>query len=106
MEERLVALLELGVLFLTLLNAGVGVLSVYWARSDSPSWRCRSGCILFSVNLVALGIAGVVAALARAQGLPPLGLVAGLLIVAMMWERPVAERERGNVLATRRVAES
>ena len=33
------------------------------------------------VNLIAVGVAGLVAASARAQGLPPLGLVAGLLLV-------------------------
>jgi hypothetical protein len=89
-----VALLDLAVLVLTFLNAAIGAWSLHWARSEPTCWRCRSGCILFAVNLLVLGITGIVAALTRAQGLPPLGLVAGLLIVGMMWERPAARQHR------------
>ena len=82
------------VLVLTLVNAVVGGLSIYWARAEPQSWRCRGGCILFVLNLLALGIGGLIAASMRAQGLPPLGLVAGLLIVGMMWEGPSASQRR------------
>src|SRR5437868_4462346 len=98
MEERAVSTLDFGVLVLTLVNAVVGGWSIYWARSGPESWRCRGGHLLFVLNLISLGAAGLVAALARAQGLPPLGLVAGLLIVAMMWEGPApAARRPGPV---------
>lgn len=82
--------LEFGVLFSTLLTAVVGAWSIWWTRADANSWRYRGGHLLFACNLVALGATGLVAAVARAQGLPPLGLVGGLLIVGMMWEPPPA----------------
>jgi len=91
-----VAALEFGVLLLTVLNALIGAWSLHWARSEPTCWRCRSGCILFAVNLLVLGITGIVAAVTRAQGLPPLGLVAGLLIVGMMWEGPIRSLPRAR----------
>jgi hypothetical protein len=94
MEERLVSSLELAVLVLTLITGAVGGWSIYWARVEPPCWRCRGGRILFLVNLLALGAISLIAALARAQGLPPLGLVAGLLIVGMMWDGPARDRRR------------
>jgi hypothetical protein len=92
MEERHVSTLEFGVLILTLVYAAVGAWSIYWARAEPRTWRCRGGQALFVVNLIGVGAAGLVAASARAQGLPPLGLVAGLLIVGMMWEGPATRR--------------
>ena len=99
------AMLDAGLLVLTLLNAVVGGWSIHWARAEPQSWRCRGGCILFVVNLLALGITGIIAAVARAQGLPPLGLVGGLLIVGMMWERPGDERQHQEAIAGQPVAE-
>lgn len=81
-------MLELVVLCLTLITAVVGALSIYWARADRSCWRCHGGRVLFVVNLLAIGVTGLVAAFTRAQGLPPLGLVAGLLTIGMLWERP------------------
>ena len=86
--------MELSVLALTLVTAAVGGWSIYWARSETPCWRGRGGRWLFVVNLLALGGAGSVAAFTRAQSLAPLGLVAGLLIVGMMWEGPPPTRRR------------
>lgn len=86
--------LDISVLLLTLFNAGVGAWSLHWARSDACAWRRRNGCILFAVNFLVLGIHGIVAALTRAPVLAPLGLIAGLLVVGMMWERPVAQPPR------------
>ena len=86
--------LEFGVLILTLACAAVGAWSIWWARAEPQSWRCRGGQVLFVVNLIGVGAAGLVAASARAQGLPALGLVAGLLIVGMMWEGPAPEVRR------------
>jgi len=100
-----VALLDVGVLGLTLVNAVVGAWSLHWARGEPGTWRCRSGCILFAVNLLMIGITGIIAAIMRAQGLPPLGLVAGLLIVGMMWERPAPARQHRDPLPKPTVAE-
>ena len=91
--------LEFGVLVLTLVTAAVGGWSIYWARAEPDSWRCRGGHLLFVMNLLALGAASLVAAVARAQGLPPLGLVAGLLIVGMMWEGPAPASRRATHVA-------
>jgi hypothetical protein len=99
MEERHLSTLEFGVLILTLVYAAVGGWSIYWARAEPHSWRCRGGQVLFVVNLIGVGVAGLVAASARAQGLPPLGLVAGLLIVGMMWEGPAPEVRRPAPIA-------
>jgi hypothetical protein len=92
MEERALSNLDLAVLFMTFSTALVGSWSIHWARAEPDSRRCRRGRILFIVNLLAAGAAGLVAAFLRAQGLPPLGLVAGLLIVGILWESPVAPR--------------
>lgn len=86
-------MLELALTVLTLITALVGAWSIYWARTESPCWRSRGGRILFVVNLLTIGVTGVVAAFTRAQGLPPLGLLAGLLIIGMLWERPAARSQ-------------
>jgi hypothetical protein len=86
-----VSVLELAVMVLTLVSAAVGAWSIYWAHGEPPCWRCRGGRILFVVNLLAIGATGVVAAFTRAQWLPPLGLVAGLLTIGMLWERPATK---------------
>ena len=38
--------------------------------------------------LLTLGISGLVAAWQRAEGLAPLGLAAGALLIGVVWERP------------------
>lgn len=86
------SMLELAVTILTVATALVGTWSIYWARSEPPCWRCRGGRILFVVNLLTIGATGLVAAFTRAQGLPPLGLVAGLLTIGMLWERPAPKQ--------------
>lgn len=91
------SMLELAVTILTVVTALVGTWSIYWARTEPPCWRCRGGRILFVVNLLAIGATGLVAAFTRAQGLPPLGLVAGLLTIGMLWERPVPRQIQERV---------
>jgi hypothetical protein len=86
-----VSMLELAVTVLTLVTAAVGAWSIYWARTEPHCWRCWGGRILFVINLLTIGGIGLVAAFTRAQGLPPLGLVAGLLTIGMLWERPGAK---------------
>lgn len=48
----------------------------------------RIGRRLFMASLVALGAGGMIAAMIYSDGLAPLGLLAGLLVVAMLWEWP------------------
>jgi hypothetical protein len=81
-----VLILELSVLVATLLCAGLGAWSIYWAKSEATDRRSIWGHSLFVLTLLALGATGLVAALCRSAGLPPLGLVAGLLVVGMLWD--------------------
>ena len=53
----------------------------------------KIGRRLFVAALLALGVLGLIAAMAFHEGLAPLGLLAGLLVVAMLWEMPAAETE-------------
>ncbi|MEI7683793.1 MAG: hypothetical protein WCL32_02115 [Planctomycetota bacterium] len=53
----------------------------------------KIGRRLFVAALLALGALGLIAAMAFHEGLAPLGLLAGLLVVAMLWETPAAETE-------------
>jgi hypothetical protein len=41
---------------------------------------------IFTATLVLLGITILLAALARARGLAPLGLIAVFLVIGMLWE--------------------
>lgn len=70
----------------------LGGLGIYWARSDQPRRRVWCGCALFVSALLVLGITGLVAALRQAEGLAPLSLLGGLLVVAMLWEGPAPFR--------------
>jgi hypothetical protein len=54
----------------------------------------KIGRRMFVAALLALGVFGLLAALVRHEGLAPLGLLAGLLIVAMLCEFPSREIER------------
>ena len=55
------------------------------------SARAKFGRRLFLAVLVSLGVVGLVAAIAFHEGLAPLGLLAGLLVVAMCCELPTPE---------------
>ncbi len=83
---------DLGVLAMTVFIAAVGGVSIHWARADAGSRRARGGRVLFVLTLLGIGAIASAAAFARAQGLPPLGIVAGLLIVGMTWESPTPRR--------------
>jgi hypothetical protein len=80
-----VPILELSILSSTILCALVGGWCIYWSKhtEERPARWGRCG---FIGVLLALGALALVAALARSGGLPPLGLVAGLLVVGMLWE--------------------
>jgi hypothetical protein len=80
--------LELSLLALTVAGLVLGGWGVLWARTPSAPRHRSWGRTLFLGTLLALGISGVVAAAHRADGLAPLGLLAGSLTVAMLWEGP------------------
>jgi hypothetical protein len=85
--------LELWLLCTTLGGFFVGGTSISWARSDRSPWHVLWGRRLFIFTLLFLGGAGLIAAVQRADGLVPLGILAGLLVVAMLWESPPRLRE-------------
>lgn len=74
-------------LILSLIVLVFGVVSVGLARSAHPQRAAWGRRLSFAV-LLALGGKGVLAACICAKGLPYLGILAGLLVVAMVWETP------------------
>ena len=88
---------------LTILVIGLAVGSFLIASSCLFLVRCECTVIakvgrrLFIVALLTLGGVGMAAALARHEGLAPLGLLAGLLIVAMLWESPAASTDQQSI---------
>jgi hypothetical protein len=82
--------LELCLLALTVAGLLLGAWGVLWARSAAGPRRISWGRTLFLGALLGLGASSVVAAGHRADGLAPMGLVAGSLTVAMLWEGPRA----------------
>ena len=76
-------------LWLTLMTPGgclLGGWSIYWARGQDHPGRILWGKRLFIVTLLLLGVTSLIAALTHAPGLAPLGLSAGFLVIAMLWE--------------------
>lgn len=65
-----------------------GTWGILWARTSRIPVRASLGRWLFVGTLLSLGICGSVAAFHRAEGLVPMGLAAGLLLVGMLWEAP------------------
>ena len=84
--------LDLSVWLLTLLGLALGAWSIYWTRVASAG-RVLWGRRLFVMALLELGATALVAALAHAVSLAPMGLVAVFLVVAMLWESPAAQWE-------------
>ena len=79
--------LEFWLWILAVAGLGVGGWSLCWARrEDGRAWWGRR---VFVGTLVALGVSGLVAAIAHADGTITLGLLAGFLLIAMLWETPV-----------------
>jgi hypothetical protein len=79
---------ELAFLILSLLAAVVGPWSIIRASADLDSPGRSSGRLVFLATLLALGAATVIAAVHQAQGLVPLGLTAGFLVVGILWDGP------------------
>jgi hypothetical protein len=85
--------LELSLVASTLVILLLGGYSISLARTEDNPVRAWWGRCLFIVVLLALGGTGLVAAVMQAEGLAPLGLLAGLLVVAMLWESPAPFRQ-------------
>lgn len=79
---------EMTVLAATIIGLVLGVCSIYWVKAQPGPRHARWGRRLFVVALLILGGVGLFAALMHADGLAPLGLTSGLLIVGMLWESP------------------
>jgi hypothetical protein len=88
---------------LLLLDTVVGVTAgswgICWARTATNTSRRLWGRCLFVGTLVLLGAGGLAAAWQRADGLVPLDLSAGLLVVAMLWEGPQSALPMAQAIA-------
>jgi hypothetical protein len=82
-------ILEFSVFLTTLFSLLLGSCSMYWVKVRPSARRAWWGSCLFVIALLLLGAAIVVAALIRATGLAPLGLLSGLLIVGMLWDSSI-----------------
>ena len=75
----------------------LGGVSISLARAEENETRAWWGRCLFIVVLLALGTTGLIGAFLQAEGLAPLGLLAGLLVVAMLWECPAAPFRQARI---------
>ena len=80
------SMLDLWLMLMTPGGCLLGGWSIYWARGQEHPGRMLWGRRLFIITLLLLGLSTLVAACAHARGLAPLGLLAGLLVVVMLWE--------------------
>ncbi|MBI2807599.1 MAG: hypothetical protein HYX68_21675 [Planctomycetes bacterium] len=83
-------LVELIVLLATILGTATGGCSIYWVKATPSARRACWGRRLFVATLLSLGGLALFAAVVQADGLAPLGLLSGFLIVGMLWESPRA----------------
>jgi hypothetical protein len=83
-----VADLEVYLWALALVGLIPGSLGILWERGRQTKGLAWWGRRLFVATLLLIGAASLFAAFQRADGLIPLGLVAGLLVVGMLWEDP------------------
>ena len=79
---------ELAVLIATLVGILCGSCCIYWIKVRPCALRARWGRRLFVMTLLSLGATALFAAIMHADGLAPLGLLSGILIVCMLWESP------------------
>jgi hypothetical protein len=66
----------------------LGLWGIFWTRLSPTPRGARWGRRLFVINFLVLGVATYLAALYRLDGLAPLGLLSGLLVVGMVWDAP------------------
>jgi hypothetical protein len=78
---------EFSLWILAVLGLAVGGWSICWSRRDDA--RAWWGRRVFVGTFLTLGISGLAAAVARADGTITLGLLAGFLLIAMLWETPI-----------------
>ena len=76
-------IIEFWLLVILMLGLLLGVWGVFWARMGR-----EHGQRLFVSAMLVLGAGSVYGAFHRAEGLVPLGLAAGALVVAMLWGEP------------------
>ena len=79
--------LEFWLLPLTLGGLLLGGCGILWGRSRD-ALQVRRGRLLSVASLLALGISGLAAAWQRAEGLAPLGLAAGAVLLGVLWDLP------------------
>jgi hypothetical protein len=89
-------LFEYVLLCLTVFGLLLGSWGILWGRTSSCPHRAWLGRLLFVAALLLVGIAMQFAAFYQADGLVPLGLSAGVLLVAMLWETPATLEQRNE----------
>ena len=90
-------LFEYALLACTILCLFLGVLGIFWGRGSSCPHRASWGKMLFIATLLLLGGAMQFAAFYEAEGIVPLGLLAGFLVVVMLWETPASKVATHNI---------
>ena len=80
--------LEFWLFILSLVGLIMGGWSICWARTHPERLRGLWGRRLFVATMLVLGGSGLVAACAHADNLASVGLLAGFLLIAMLWEFP------------------
>lgn len=90
------AAFNLFLLLFTLCVVVIAAASIGWARGAAHRRTTIIARWLFTVSLVVLGLVAIVAALARADALAPMGLLSVLLVVGMVWETPTPRWGRGE----------
>ena len=66
----------------------LGLWGILWVRLSPTPRQARWGKFLFVFTFLALGGATFLAAVHRLDGLAPLGMLSGLLVVGMVWDGP------------------
>jgi hypothetical protein len=90
-ESWLLALMSIGLI--------AGAWGIVWARTGGSRGGIYLGRGLFIATLLFLGGSSLLAAWHRADGLAPLGLSAGFLVIFMLWEAPAAGRRNADVFS-------
>jgi len=92
--------LESCLLALAFIGLALGTWGILWARFSRASIRSLWGRSMFVAAIVFLAVSSSVAAFHRAEGLVPLGLTAGFLVIGMLWEMPPqGEVGRSEIMA-------
>ena len=90
---------ESWLLALTVIGLLLGAWGIAWARMGGSRVGVYVGRGLFIGTLLFLGANSLLAAWHRADGLAPLGLSAGFLVISMLWEAPTAGRRDSQTLS-------